>query len=210
MRRTTVAALATIVVALSACGTAADRIEEAVDDLADAVAADDAVAGEDAPEPDAEPDSAAGGDEGDCDLVTADEVTAVFEGRITETNRSGHGPRGGGCQIFLDVEGDSGSVLVVQVLPADHYHTILELVESDPTAAEEVGTRMVDVGAGGVLQQRTNLDVLVDDQTALRVGAQLILFDQSTGQPYYDDADAYLDRVSDNLIDLARTVVGRL
>ena len=39
--------------------------------------------------------------EGDCDLLSADEITAAFAGKLTVTRASGSGARGGSCTYYI-------------------------------------------------------------------------------------------------------------
>ena len=39
--------------------------------------------------------------EGDCDLLSADEITAAFGGKLTVTRSSGRGDRGGSCTYYI-------------------------------------------------------------------------------------------------------------
>jgi len=146
-------------------------------------------------------------DDGDCDLISEAEVAQLLADRFVEASRSGQGPRGAGCHVTLQAsEGAEAAAasLVVQIGPADAAQMWLDMIDDLPDARE------VDLGLGGVLQGRTTLDVLVDEDRSLRIGASLVLIDAATGESIFDDGDAYIDEVSDNLLGFAETLIGRL
>ena len=154
-----------------------------------------------------EPAASEASDDGDCDLISEAEVAQLLADRFVEASRYGQGPRGAGCQVTLQATGDAEAAaasLVVQVGPADAAQMWLDMLDELPDARE------VDLGLGGVLQGRTTLDVLVDEDRSLRIGASLVLIDAATGGSIFDDGDVYIDEVSDNLLDLAKTLIGRL
>ncbi|WP_222564245.1 hypothetical protein [Novilysobacter antarcticus] len=85
------------VFALAACsGGGASTDTSAADGMASATAAastptpNESVMGDSAPTP-----------QGDCDLLSADEIAAAFAGKLTVTRNSGHGERGGSCTYYI-------------------------------------------------------------------------------------------------------------
>lgn len=202
------AAVTLLLVLVAACGGSAEPGGPEASELAGTERPDPEERPAETPSsPDEPAETAAAGEDGDCDLIGPSEVEQLFAGRFVEASRSGRGARGGGCAITLQATGDvevAAAELVVQAGPADAAQVWLDMIDELPDAQE------VDLGIGGVLQGRTNLDILVDEDRSLRIGASLVLIDPATGASVFEDADVFLDQVSANLLALADTVIGRL
>lgn len=88
--------LATVVLVLStACSPSSSQQDEP------ALAKDDAPATGGEPGREAAAAAKAPAQKGDCDLLSAAEITGAFEGRLSVTRAGGHGARGSGCTYDL-------------------------------------------------------------------------------------------------------------
>jgi len=140
--------------------------------------------------------SAAEAPKGDCDLVTHEELSRAFGGKLTVRRSSGFGGRGGACTY--DIAEVRESQLTLQAGDAAAYAARKEAykgyrgVPMDPLA----------IGKEAFLVNRAQVIVLAEDGKSLNMGLLMI----TSGEPLPVDHD----EIASALESMARTALSRM
>jgi hypothetical protein len=116
-------------------------------------------------------EAAARDPQGDCDLLTAGEISAAFGGKLTVRRTSGYGSRGGSCTYSLAEVPDSQIILQAGDQAAHD--------AKRETYAGYRGVQMVPIPLGqeAFLVNGAQVIALRDDGQSLSLGLTLIVFD---------------------------------
>ena len=145
---------------------------------------------------DTPPQKAAAAPQGDCDLLTAAEISAAFGGKLSVRRAGGHGPRGGSCTWSLAEAAESE--LVLQAGDASAYAARKDAYTSQSGIAIEP----LALGKEALLVNRAQVIALREDGRSISLGLMLIVF--NTPMP------ASEDEIRRGLETLAGTALERL
>lgn len=132
-----------------------------------------------APLRDAPTQKAEAAPQGDCDLLTAAEISAAFGGKLSVRRAGGHGPRGGSCTWSLAEVAESE--LVLQAGDASAYAARKDAYTSQSGIAIEP----LALGKEALLVNRAQVIALREDGRSISLGLMLIVF--NTPMPASED-----------------------
>lgn len=134
--------------------------------------------------------------QGDCDLLSASDVSAAFGGKLTVRRTHGRGARGGSCSYSLAEVADSQ--IILQAGDEAGYRAL----KANYASYRGVSMAPLAIGQEAFLVNGSQVIALADDGQSLSLGLTLIVFD--TPMPLADD------EVRTGVEALARQAFGRL
>lgn len=134
--------------------------------------------------------------QGDCDLISNEELSQAFDGRLSVRRAGGRGERGSGCTYTL-AEVDE-SELVLQAGGLDQFNARKQSYSSQSGVAMEP----LDIGREAWLVNNAQVIAVREDGGSVSLGLLLITFGQT---PPVDKAQA-----REGLEELARLALERL
>lgn len=110
-------------------------------------------------------------EQGDCDLLTAADISTAFGGKLTVRRTSGRGPRGGGCTWSLAEVAESQ--IILQAGNEADYNARKDAY----TGQRGITIEPLELGKDALMLNKAQVIVLREDGQSLGLALQLIAFD---------------------------------